>query len=100
MSYYSLNCTKCPQDECKICQNKETCLECIDGYFLPQETNSVNWTQFKSDAQCMKCDENCKTCFQNSRMCTSCNGNYTLSLENSCEGEYQLVFTLTFDMRY
>ncbi len=33
-------------------------------------------------------------------MCTSCNGNYTLSLENTCEGEYQLVFTLTSDLDY
>ena len=52
-----------------------------------------------SQGYCRKCDDNCRTCDLNGRNCLSCNDNFTLNVENNCEGAFKVGFkiSLNFD---
>ena len=59
---------------CKNCENKDICDECLPGYYLPFPSNPV----------CTKCDFNCKECKYKSTFCTSCLDGLNLRY-NSCQ---------------
>ncbi|EAS02184.2 REJ domain protein (macronuclear) [Tetrahymena thermophila SB210] len=61
------DCAVCSIINCLQCGNKNTCIQCIDGYqFDPQQIMCVR-----------ACTEGCSNCSQNIQSCTQCISGYT-----------------------
>ena len=95
----SNTCERCIEP-CKTCLSENTCLSCVDNYFLISKncyqcninckTSFDNCKCITCDTgyyfnnyQCLKCVDNCKTCTHSADYCTSCDTNKYL-YENSC----------------
>ncbi|ELP89253.1 protein serine/threonine kinase, putative [Entamoeba invadens IP1] len=61
-------CYKCRR-ECKYCTAEDVCTECVDGYFLLDDSSNTK--------TCRKCPQSCTTCLSSSQ-CTSCKDGYYL----------------------
>ena len=103
-SYIDSNqsCAKCCSP-CRKCSNAETCITCVDNFFILQnfcyqcnknckttndnckcETcNDVGY--YLKNYQCLQCDSYSKTCKDSSSFCLSCNNGYYLTSSNLCE---------------
>ena len=104
--YYNRNylCEKC-LDNCKTCDNNETCKSCYDNYFINKngtcsecitsnckiykldgcECEACEEGYFLNDQQCKKCNDTCKTCEGNENNCTICSKNSFMNENNICE---------------
>lgn len=100
--YLSSNdsCLTC-KEPCKTCSSENTCLSCIDDYYLNKgnctkcnsncKTPIDNCTclicedgYYLSNKQCFKCGQKCKTCQDTEDKCLTCNEKYYLSSKNVC----------------
>ncbi|MBO6244164.1 MAG: hypothetical protein J6O41_06350, partial [Clostridia bacterium] len=97
----SNSCEVCTSP-CKTCSNENTCISCIDGYFILSDKclqcnincnttidncrcNSCYDGYYLSNFQCFSCKPNCKTCPGSADICLQCNKGYFLNFNNSCE---------------
>lgn len=79
LGYYKVggNCLACDQG-CIDCRGQRQCLYCTAGYILKHGT-------------CMACTVNCRSCKIEETYCTSCDDDYKLSSQNTCEYKYTLI---------
>ncbi|KAH0575905.1 Cysteine-rich membrane protein 2 [Spironucleus salmonicida] len=77
----SVNCATCDSSDsskCNTCtagfakSSSGVCDLCLNGYFYLNNT-------------CAKCSSSCKTCMNIAETCTSCNDNFTMSVNQTCE---------------
>ncbi|EAR91957.3 variant specific surface protein S2, putative (macronuclear) [Tetrahymena thermophila SB210] len=102
-------CIKC-QNNCQACDSSNSCISCINGYFLLTSSNSNQCVDCSgpgyygdpSSQKCIQCSNYCQTC-DSTNSCTSCiTGYYLLSMNgiNTCVtcnglGYYKQVITQT-----
>mmetsp|Transcript_22375 Transcript_22375/g.19280 ORF Transcript_22375/g.19280 Transcript_22375/m.19280 type:complete len:137 (+) Transcript_22375:1683-2093(+) len=59
-------CLNCPEN-CRVCSDEDTCVECDDGTFMNQDgvcvsSCDVNYYSNSTDKTCNKCNDTCVTC--------------------------------------
>lgn len=87
-TYYGDNnlCLSC-KSPCLTCSSDQTCLTCINSYFLDVDSSCVQTCSLSDyiglGGRCQKCTSNCETCSQSLSNCTSCDSQY-LFLNNTC----------------
>jgi len=79
--YYSnntVNCVKC-NPECELCNSKNECQFCAEGYYLHNKSACVNscpnnYYKNNINRECSKCSEGCIECYgPTNKECISCN---------------------------